>query len=55
MAARPRVEQSALPFRENGIDMRVLPDLTADDLKDLRHNGRSEVGIASGVSAPVTR
>src|SRR5262252_7254716 len=29
------LEQYAPAFRENGIDGRVLPDLTAEDLKDL--------------------
>jgi class 3 adenylate cyclase/tetratricopeptide (TPR) repeat protein len=29
------LEQYAPAFRDNGIDMRVLPDLTAEDLKDL--------------------
>jgi len=29
------LEQYAPPFRDNRIDMRVLPKLTAEDLKDL--------------------
>jgi hypothetical protein len=43
------LERYEAAFRDNGIDSRVLPKLTAEDLKDLQGlRMKARVGIAPG-------
>ena len=46
------LEQYAQPFREHDVDARVLPDLTADDLRDI---GVTSVGHRRLILAAITR
>ena len=46
------LEQYAQAFRENDVDARVLPDLTADDLRDI---GVTSIGHRRLILAAIAR